>query len=158
MSCLNKSPRLLLPLFLLGLVTGCSTPGERKIFPQGALIEQILVPRAGYPGALTSGSCEMFSKDNTCLKFTILSYDLRDQATRDELRDLDFICKIGEKRFTICKDKEGFCHLSYNRKKFLWFTIEKTEVHDFVGAEETTRLINAGTVCFNEDRYPYLEM
>ena len=134
-------------ILILLLLAACTT---NKVYYRGPLSEQILVFREGYTG-LTNGTCELWEKED-CKQFVVKSYDLDDKSIRDQLRELQFVCKLGDKRFTICADRAGLCHKYYKGSIF------KKEVVEFIAQTEVQRLLNGGTVCFNEDEYPYLEM
>ena len=86
----------LLPLLLL---LSCGSPA---LIPQGSLATQILRPRAAYPGMLTNQTCGAYAKNSsTCLQELVIKYDITDQATRDKLRQLGFVCKMGGKQYHI---------------------------------------------------------
>lgn len=136
-----------LVLSLLFLVS-CVSP---QVYLPGPLLEQILVPREGYTG-LTNGYCAEFS-GSECKNFVVKSYDLSNKETRDILRELEFICKLGDKRFQICADQKGFCHRYYKRS-----FLSKKEIVEYIDQGETQRLLSGGFVCFSENQYPYLEI
>ena len=143
-------------LVLVMFFQGCATP-ERPIIPQGSVSDQILVIRKGHKG-LTHGSCQGFDKTGACSNFAILEYDLENPEARQTLRDLNFLCKIGNKRFTICQNQPGFCHHSYETSYFLWFKRQGKAIDEYIDQKEQDRLLNLGATCFNPEAYPQLEV
>lgn len=131
-------------IFLLLLLLGCvSVP---PAYPELILGEQILRPRAGHDGYLTNSHYEVdpISKLNTEI---IKSYDFNDAAFRKEANDLDFACKVGDKRFKICMDKPGLCR----KYKSGWFSHDE----EYLPASNYKLMLDAGTKCFSVNKYSW---
>ena len=119
------------------------------------LAEKILKPRAGYKG-LTNRYCEQYEQ-STCKSWKVEDYDLNDKEVRERLRAAGITCKIAEKRYKISLDKPGFMRREGTKKCFLFFC--NTEYKDeFIPISEYQYLLDITAKCFNEDRYPFLDV
>lgn len=136
----------------LSVLASCLSP---KVYDKPALTNQILQFREGYPG-LSHGRCAAYTKDK-CTTFEVVDYDLSKQDVRDSLRVLNFICKVGDTRFKICKDQAGLCSRTYEVKHFLFFTFQGKPIDTFISQDDKARLLNADTICFNEDAFNFLD-
>lgn len=72
------------------------------------LSEQRLIPRPGNDGHLTNQICLKFY-GGECEERSLKTYDLRDIKIREKLNEFRFACKVGGKRYRICKDEPGLC-------------------------------------------------
>lgn len=123
-----------------------------------ALSEQILKPRVGFRG-LTNRACDLLDKDQKCKpeNRTIKEYLFEDEDFRKTANSLSFVCKVAGKRYKICIDKPGLCRISYiKRGSFLKSWKEKKE--EYIPALRYQFLLDAGTVCFSENKYDFLEV
>lgn len=132
------------------VLSACST----EVYPRHALVEQILKPRAGHKG-LTNRVCLEYSGD-TCVRDEIVEYFLTDSQFRKTAADLGFVCKVGEKRYKICRDEPGFCRTTYRKQGFLG--LRKEKVVEFLPVDNYDFLIAAKTRCFQKDRYNFLDL
>lgn len=150
---LRPSPVLLVPLALL--LNNC---GSEQIYPQHPLAQEILSPRPGHEGKLTNQSCLKYEGEN-CTSWSVKDYDLSIQATRDELNNLGFICKIVGKRYKVCKDSIGFCRMTYQQNCFLGFMCG--DASETIGKFPMTpyqNVLDANVKCFNEQYYDWEAM
>lgn len=137
-----------------GLLAGCGTTPVTQV--QHELVDQILKPRAGYPGKLTNRSCLVFD-DGKCLKESILAHDLNDPQFRANANSLRFACKLADRHFKICLDKPGFCRFQEKACGFLGMDKCRKEI-EYVPAEPYQFLIDSGVICFSEARYDWSVM
>lgn len=105
----------------------------------------MLVARVGHVG-LTNGACEHY-QEGVCDKFVVVDYDLNDSSLRASLRELQFVCLLGKKRYLICKDQPGLCHREY---KGGWFT--RKPIDEYIDQSENKRLVDGGVTCQSEAR------
>ncbi len=131
-------------LFTLSAVGGCAGP---SVYPRHPFSDQILVPRAGHTG-LTNGACPLAVPN--CPKVEVVEYKFEDAGFRDLANRLNFICRIGGKRYKICKDKPGLCRITYKKKLFA----KDERIEEYLPMPEQYPFLLAGNaVCFNEDKY-----
>jgi hypothetical protein len=138
-------------LLLCGWLLAVISCGEAKIYPERPLGQQILRFRKGHTG-LTHGRC-LKHEGEKCADFRITDYDLGNADVRAHFDRLGFICRVGVKRFKICRDKIGLCRHWYEREWFL-APKRKKEEHLAVPAQ-LPYLIDAGVECFNGEEYPF---
>ena len=81
----------------------------------------------------------------------IKEYLLTDATFRKTANDLGFICNIGNKRYKICPDQPGFCRTWYKNR----FIIKDKKMVDYIPADNYQFLLDAGTRCFQKDKYPF---
>ena len=129
---------------------GCPIPAP-KVWPENALINQILRVRSGHPSSLTNGRCVSYKQNEKtkhweCEDFRINTHSLADQAVRERLNELGFICSIGKKRFKVCMDKPGFCRF---KTKSTWLGLKKELIlEEYIDAAERHQyLLDAATKC-----------
>lgn len=139
-------------LLLSLLLSNCTAP---QTYPQGQLADQILVARHGHEGKLTNQVCTTYDKDAKCISWNLIEYDLSQQTFRDTARRLQFICKMGGKRYKICPDRPGICRTTYSCN---WFTgifggCDKNV--EYVPASPTEVLIQSHVKCFSESQYSW---
>lgn len=147
-------------LFLIAAVFGaifmssCATP---RVYEFKEISKSLLVPKTGFK-TLTSGRCAKWKTHDVCEVYEDRSIDLADPLVREVLRSSSFICKVGSKRFLICKDQPGLCHYRVEcRSRFLGICTKKDEIREYIAQDETERLKGFGAICFNENLYPYFE-
>ena len=140
-----------LGLLLLGL--GCSTSPE--LYPEHELVDKLLKPRAGFQGKLTNLVCLAKSPDGKCTEEKIITYDLADEEFRETTNRLNFLCKVGSKRYKICTDKEGFCRFSYKKSCFIlgWPCSRGERLEEFLPVTQYRYLLDARTRCGSRDKY-----
>lgn len=148
-------------IYLIGVLaamlflTSCATP---RVYEFKDISKSLLVPKTGFK-TLTSGRCAKWKTHDVCETYEDRSIDLADPVVREVLRSSSFICKVGSKRFLICKDQPGLCHYRVECKsRFLGMCTKKEEIREYIAQDETEKLKGFGTVCFNEDVYPYFEI
>lgn len=117
-------------------------------------MDQILRPRPGYTG-LTNRACESWYDDNECKKYVVKEYLLTDAEFRNTANKIGVICKVGGRRFKVCLDKPGFCRHTYTRD---WFLAPKKKREEYIPMDPVKFHLDAGTRCFSEDRYDFLEV
>ncbi len=83
-----------------------------------ALVGQRLIVRPKYTG-LTNQVCIEFY-GNECIKKSVREYKLEDPKVRDSLNEFKFACRIGDKRYRICKDQPGFCRTESHKVCEKW--------------------------------------
>lgn len=83
------------------------------------LEKQRLIPRPGFGGHLTNRVCTKFY-GNTCEQISVRKYSLEDERIRKRLIQFGFACKVGGKRYRICKDKPGLCRRIKTDKCIKW--------------------------------------
>lgn len=139
---------IILCIAALALTNCASVPVEDPIH---ALAGQILVPRAGYTG-LTEGAYRAG-------KLAVTEYKFEDAEFRDTANRLHFICRMGKKRYMICKDQPGLCRVFYDVKKKC--LIGSLGCHEVDGAQHIEYLpasgyklfLDSNLVCYSEDKY-----
>lgn len=148
----KTSLKLLLSLVSLGLLISCATPDWNP----SPLSDKILKPRVGYKG-LTNRYCVKWNALEQCDEWKVEDYDLNDKEVRERLRSSGITCKVSEKRYKICKDEPGLCRRAGTEKCFLFFcnTEYKEEV---IPISNYQFLLDITAKCFNEDRYPFLDV
>lgn len=127
-------------LLLALLLTGC---GSQPVFTRGALVDQELRFRPGYTGP-GHQVCLEYDGDR-CKRMDVMIYDMTRPEVREQLRALSFSCKVGEKRFRVCKDKPGFCHGTKKCELLIFCKYKEIEFIELPG--EIQRLIDAGAYC-----------
>lgn len=141
----------LIIITIMLLLVGCNTAKEKihgKTYPNYTLIEQTLKPRIGFEGKLTFRRCTKY-RWKKCQDEYIFVYDIENRKTRNHLNDLNFRCRIGSKRYKICKDKPGLCHFKNCKSKF--WSGERTCSHEYIGIFENYKfLLNARLRCRSE--------
>lgn len=147
---------VLASLALLAALQFPSCVSAPQAYPQGVLARQILVPRPGHDGKLTNQACVAFAKDGTCSQEIVLEYDLTQSSVRQELNNLNFICKMAGHRYKICTDKAGFCHETY--KSCGLFGMDRCPVETFVPISSYQTILDSGIVCFNQSVYDFEEV
>lgn len=137
-------------LFIILSLSSCQSISEKihgKIYNDVALIEKTLKPRKGFEGKLTWSRC-VERKFRECKKMKMSVYDIEKREAREQLNILNFRCRIGTKRYKICKDKPGLCHFKNCKKR--WFKERKCD-HEYLGIfENYTFLIDAKLRCQTE--------
>jgi len=113
-------------------------------------MQQILKPRAGHKG-LTNRACLAWNDENECLKYEIQEYLLEDAEFRETVNSFDFICSIGGRRFKVCKDKPGFCRITYTDCGIF---CRRKRHEEYIPAEKYDFLLAANTRCMNKEEYP----
>lgn len=116
------------------------------------LYEQILRPRVGHKG-LTNRACDR-QKDGKCLEITVKEYLFEDPAFRQTANELEFICKVGGKRYKICQDKPGLCRITYEKNCNL-FGCKSTRLESYLPGSRYQFLLDAKTVCFSRKSYDW---
>lgn len=136
-------------VLLLLVATGCSTMPNRH-----ALGQQILKPRPGHAPFLTNKALE---KDETGdVKMVIREYDLRDEKFRALAQRLKFVCKLGKKRYRICKNKPGLCRQHFTKKKrFLKKTKTKRKEEYLPIVAQYNYLLAVKAKCFSIEFYNF---
>ena len=134
-------------IILIVLLFSC----KHKVYPHNVLSKQILRMRAGYDFKLTNRTCLKYKNDK-CTHESIQEYDLRSESVRETFNKLNFICKIADKRFKICKDKPGFCRKTLVCIKKKWFRCVRYKIL-YQPAADLTYLIEANTRCYNKYEY-----
>lgn len=140
-------------LLALLLLAACASKPEVHLMPD--LAHQILVVQKGQKG-LTTRRCKLYKEpsvgdqlkgaDPTCLEFESISYDLEDAKIREQLRALDFVCRIGNDYYQVTADRPGFETRTF--KKDCWLCKAKP-ILTYIDQSEQERLLNAGTRCYN---------
>lgn len=125
-----------MPLLLAIALSACET------LPKHPLSKQILRVRQGYDGHLTH------RRDDV-----IQAHSLSDPEFRKTLNDLDFICRIGNKRYKVCLDKPGYCRRKFEQKCFIFCGKRKLIWEKYLPASDHLFLVAAGTTCFNKHIY-----
>lgn len=155
MNCaFSKLKNRALALVGAAMLSACVSP--TTAFPRHVLVEQLLKPRDGYTG-LTNRACETWSDtDGSCMSYKILEYKFENEATRQELNKLGFICNLAGKRYKICLDKPGLCRIHYEKRCFLGiFCTKRERMEEYLPASSSYSLfINGGLVCANPSLYP----
>lgn len=149
-------------IFLLFLVS-CSAlekNPEKSAYPDlvlghTALIGQRLIPRKGNEGFLTNQACLKY-EGKDCVQKSLLTYDMNDPILRDRLaNELKFACKMGNKRFRICKKDPGFCRQEWGciewKKKLVsrktYCSKEGVTKKEYIPVTEYQRLIDGSLEC-----------
>lgn len=154
-------------LVFMVILSSCGSTGEwvKKAFePKSdyegvhlnhqAFARQRFIPRKGYEGYLTNRVCLEFY-GNECKKTSIVKYDLKDAEVRKKFNDFKIACKVGGKRYRICKDQAGLCRSEEGclEWKKHWLTrkrfcakrgVIKT---DFIPVENYQYLLDGATEC-----------
>lgn len=143
-------PRLVDLAILAGVAALAACTSPRAGLPRSPLVGQILTPRPGYEGALTNRRCVVY-RGEECITPEIAVYPLASEEVRRTLNELQFICNIGGRRYKVCRDKPGFCRISY-RDRFLR---GDERVEEFLPVERYQFLLDARARCFNRDSYDF---
>jgi hypothetical protein len=138
---------------LLSLLLFNACASGPSSYPQHTLVDQILRPRTGYTG-LTNSWCERW-EDGRCQSLKIEDHPLTPEF-RKQLNDFKFICRVGDRRFKVCVDKEGLCRREVKDCGHWWCRDKVIEV--FIPITDYQYLLNANTKCFNRNRYPYWDL
>jgi len=148
-----KSAWLKLSLLSVVVTGGCAGV---EIYPAHSLVDQIIMPRAGYDGKLTNRTCGAY-KDGKCSDEKIQTYDLSDALFRKTANDLKFLCNVGGRRFKICMDKPGFCRFSSETYKcgFLGLAKCSKQIEEYLPASPYQFLLDAKVKCSNKENYPF---
>lgn len=142
----------LLALLLLSLsLNACSTAQTK--YPRHRLNEQILMVRPGHPG-LTNNACEAWDEKGACTTFVVKDYLLTDQTFRNTVNDLGFMCVLGNRVFRVCRDKPGFCRVTYEKKCQAVVFCKRERHEEFIPMEPLQYHLDAATHCFSDDEYP----
>lgn len=149
----NRRLQLLGYLLTLGAVTlmaGCAAP---TLYPEHALVDQIIKVRAGHEGNLTNRTVTGYDKDGKPIE-KIKDYSLESQDFRETVNRLSFICNIGGKRYKICLDKPGFCRFSRDEKCFLGIFCKDSDViEEYLPVEKYGFLLDANARCASREKY-----
>lgn len=142
-------------LLLLLLLSSCSF--NSQIYTPNPLASEILTPRPGHDGKLTNRTCSAYSGE-TCVTEKIVDYDLSDPTFRSTANTLNFICKIGGKRYKVCKDQPGFCRMTYHQNCTLGiFCGPNRETVEFLPIMPYQTILNLGVKCFSQSKYDFAE-
>lgn len=145
-------------LLLIAILAGCASAPE--VYGPRELSRQILVVESGKKG-LTTRSCKRYKEptlgeqikgqDPTCLEFETISYDLEDASIRQQLRELDFVCRVGSDYYQVAPDQPAICTRTFTSK--CWLCPSKKS-EGCINQDEQERLRNGRTVCYNRKAYP----
>ncbi len=100
------SSRLIGISSLILLLAACAS-GQRHV-----LGNQILRARPGHSPHLTNRAYEKGADE-----MVVKEYDLGDPAFRELAHKLKIVCKLGNQRWSICRDKPGICRDQFHEKK-----------------------------------------
>lgn len=138
-------------LFLILFLSSCTTHRHQNLF------EQELRFRQGYEG-LTNQIC---TKEflGICLSRGVLEYRFDKPDVVQRLREVELVCKVGEKRFRICDG--GLCTTDLVPLKVVMGIPWKWEIRILEKIEipkNVQRLIDAGAYCAALGSITELEM
>lgn len=138
--------------FLSLILSGCAT--TKPIYERPNVKDLVLRPRAGYADQLTNKRCiERKHGTTECLKYDIKTFDLKDDAVRKLLRDLKFVCNVGNVQYGICPTARGLCQI--RKEKSGWpFPKTETKLSKYLSAGyDYDFLIASDTYCasFNSE-------
>lgn len=133
-------------LFILFYAVSCSTP---KVLDRGPVAELLLRPRKEYPDMLTNRRCVAYKpRTSTCTSWDTKTFDLNDQAVRDLLRNLRFVCNVQGARFVPCPTARGLCQLTQEHSGFGPWAKTTTKLNKYISLHsDLDFLIAANTKC-----------
>lgn len=135
-----------LSILLIG--GGCASAPKHN-----PLIKQILKPRPDHKPFLTNQA----SGEDDELKTS--RYDLSKESVRSTLRKLKFVCKLGKKRYRICKNQASLCRRTVKvTDRWLLPDIERETVEKLPLEEHYEFFIEAKLKCFSVDSYEFTIM
>jgi len=120
------------------------------VFNEHPLVDKIITPLPGHEGNLVNSIC-LKRKKGTCVEWKWVDYSFKDQKVIDTLQEFKFVCKLGSKMYVPCLN--GFCRYTYERSWFL--APSKPKLEEFKSIEDYSFLLEAKTMCFNFERYPF---
>lgn len=137
--------------FFLLLLLSCQSP---RVAGVGPLSDLVFRPLKGFDGKLVNRDCAKF-KGKVCTEVRDVVIDLMDAASRKQLWEQHFRCRVAGRSYGICQAEEspGLCEVDVVEKKFLGIVVSRTYVvFDFIhGVGGYQRLLNANAYCASLD-------
>lgn len=146
---INGSGCVLLVLLVILIAMCCANCTTKPLYQRGPTVTLVLRPRKGHDGKLTNQRCAQRKKYTAeCLKFDTLEFDLTDQPTRENLRELKFVCNVRGERYVPCEKSIGLCQLRRNVSGWGPWKTSDVVVNKYLSIKsDYSFLVQADTYC-----------